>query len=301
MSPDRAAFLSRLSAGMAAKGIGQSDLARLANVSRQTINTMFAEGRPGRKHLPAFARVLGCSVEWLTTGTGPAPSWADSVDSVYGVSISSRNNRDGLDDAVVVARKLHEGNVHELVDSLFFDTGVGHLILHEKDGISDAERGKICDVLSQLDGLSGIVEYGSEYYPDPNEIDPDVIERENLKEARRIAAENRGDTPEFTDPQETEVSSQGAPAWAARILEEVQALRREVRELRRQANQPKHEQRREGVETRGHADQFMAGHALADTAPDELARIMDPDEHPRPEAPTYPRPTAIPGDSPGGR
>jgi hypothetical protein len=35
--------------------------------------------RPGRKYLASIATELGCSVEWLTTGTGPAPTWSEAV------------------------------------------------------------------------------------------------------------------------------------------------------------------------------------------------------------------------------
>ncbi len=31
---------------------------------------------PGTKHLPAIAKILNCSVEWLTTGRGQQPPWA---------------------------------------------------------------------------------------------------------------------------------------------------------------------------------------------------------------------------------
>jgi hypothetical protein len=250
MSPDRAAFLSRLSAGMAAKSLGQSDLARLAKVSRQTINTMFAEGRPGRKHLPAFAGVLGCSVEWLTTGTGPRPAWANGSDVVYGIAISSRDDRLGISDAVSVARTLYENHAHELVESLFFDTKIGHLFLHEKPGISDNDKGRICDALSRLDGSSALVEYEGEFYPDPNEV--------------RDQGAAYGD-------QRPDLDS--APPWARRLLEEVQALRAEVAAL--------------GTAPSGAAK--------------KVAQIMDPDEHPRTEAPTHPLPATVPGGPPRGR
>lgn len=203
MSPDRAAFLSRLSAGMAAKGIGQSDLARLAKVSRQTINTMFAEGRPGRKHLPAFAGVLGCSVDWLTTGTGTRPPWANGSDVVYGIAISSRGDRDGIEDAVSVARTLYENNAHELVESLFYDTNIGHLILREKQGIPESSLDRIHTALSRIGDVSCLVEFGGDYYPDPNE-------------------------PANGPPSDLEE----APPWALRLLEEVKTLRSEVAALR---------------------------------------------------------------------
>lgn len=107
-----------------------------------------------------------------------------------------------------------------------------------------------------------------------------------------------GPAPSWAEPWK--MNADPVPSWAAELLHEVKALRDEVAEMRRQSAQPDHDRRREGVETRGDVEQFIAGHARDDLAGDDLDRLQDPDEHPRPKAPTYPRPSPIPGGPPRG-
>ena len=61
---------------MKAKGFSNSALARSLATSPAVITRMMDGTQPGTKHLPKIAEILGCTVEWLTTGTGPMPTWA---------------------------------------------------------------------------------------------------------------------------------------------------------------------------------------------------------------------------------
>lgn len=45
-------------------------------ITRMFKNPKDPDYLPGTKHLPKIAEILGCTVEWLTTGTGPMPTWA---------------------------------------------------------------------------------------------------------------------------------------------------------------------------------------------------------------------------------
>jgi transcriptional regulator with XRE-family HTH domain len=162
MDMDHAGFAARLEAGLAAKQLKQADIAREAGVSRQIISQVKTGDKTAQRVVKVAADLLECSVEWLTTGTGQAPSWA----------------------TVPLRAK---------------------------------EAGRAYDV-------------------------------------RTVDA---------------------VPPWAAQLLAEVQALRRQVAAL--------------SPTTRA------AG------AVDELDQIMDPDEHPRTQAPTYSRPAAVPDGTPHGR
>jgi transcriptional regulator with XRE-family HTH domain len=253
----------RLDLALAHAGMKATALADALGITSASLS----EIKKGKSKAPErwlqISKKLGVDAEWLMYGTGRPPTWAG--DSVYGITISSRDDRSGLNDAVSVARTLYESNTHGLVESLFFDTNLGTLSLREKPGITESDRERICDALSRLQGLSCLVEYGPDYYPDPNEVDPDILERENIKEAQRIAAENRDLSPPL------EEGSPHVPAWVGEILKEVRALRTELTELRRTLVQPDDQRRREGVETRDGAGRFVAGHAL-DPAGDERLR-----------------------------
>lgn len=68
----------RIQLGIDAKGVGGAEIGRRAGFkNRSTISRIKSGELPGHKYLEPLAQVLGCSVEWLTTGTGPAPTWAD--------------------------------------------------------------------------------------------------------------------------------------------------------------------------------------------------------------------------------
>lgn len=159
---DHAGFAARLEAGLAAKQLKQADIAREAGVSRQIISQVKTGDKTAQRVVKVAADLLECSVEWLTTGTGQAPSWA---------TVPPRAN----------------------------------------------EAGRTYD-------------------------------------ARPIEA---------------------APPWAVQLLAEVQALRRQVAAL--------------------------SPAAAAVEVVDEVDLIMDPDEHPRPKAPTYSRPAEVPDGTPRGR
>ncbi len=70
----------RIEAACRALNLKQRQLAERAGLpSRQLLTQIKSGERPGRKHLEALALQMGCTVEWLTTGTGMAPSWAGPV------------------------------------------------------------------------------------------------------------------------------------------------------------------------------------------------------------------------------
>lgn len=73
---DHAGFAARLEAGLVAKQLKQADIAREAGVSRQIISQVKTGDKTAQRVVKVAADLLGCSVEWLTTGTGQAPSWA---------------------------------------------------------------------------------------------------------------------------------------------------------------------------------------------------------------------------------
>jgi transcriptional regulator with XRE-family HTH domain len=75
-TPDHEKFVARYEAGLRAKGLNQSQLARLIGVSQQYLSQMKFGEQPALKHRTAIAAHLGCTVEWLNNGTGEAPSWA---------------------------------------------------------------------------------------------------------------------------------------------------------------------------------------------------------------------------------
>jgi len=73
MSPeDYERRAERIRAGLQVKNLSLRALAKQIGVSSQYLNSILAN-RPGRKHLPAIAEALGCSVEWLQAGEGSAP------------------------------------------------------------------------------------------------------------------------------------------------------------------------------------------------------------------------------------
>lgn len=260
----------RLDLALAHAGMNATALANALGITSASLS----EIKKGKSKAPErwrqIAEKLSVDADWLMRGAGCPPAWATDSNVVYGIAISSRDDRMGINDAVSVARALYERNAHGLVDSLFFDTGVGHLFLREKPGISESDRDRICEALSRLDGSSALVEYGSEYYPDPNE----PRDRGGASEAEAQAFTKESEAVYRADSPDLE----GAPPWAIRLLDEVHALRAEVAELRR-----------------GRTAAPRSG------AADEIARIMDTDEHPRPQAPTYPRPASVPGRTPHGR
>jgi transcriptional regulator with XRE-family HTH domain len=74
-------IVERIRAGLAAKGMRQTDLARLLDISKQSIGQMLEGRTTGAKHYEAIAGHLGCTVEWLVSGTGRPPTWhVDSED-----------------------------------------------------------------------------------------------------------------------------------------------------------------------------------------------------------------------------
>lgn len=65
----------RIDAGLTAKSMDASGLAEILGISKQFVSDIKSGKTPGRKHVPKIADALGCSVEWLTTGTGSPPMW----------------------------------------------------------------------------------------------------------------------------------------------------------------------------------------------------------------------------------
>lgn len=61
---------------MSVHRLTQTALAKQLGVTQPTIAQILSGDRPGTKHLPRIAEAIGATVEWLTTGTGPKPSWA---------------------------------------------------------------------------------------------------------------------------------------------------------------------------------------------------------------------------------
>jgi transcriptional regulator with XRE-family HTH domain len=206
----------RIEAACRALNIKQRELAERAGLPTRQLLTQIKSGeRPGRKHVEALAGVMGSSVEWLTTGTGKAPSWAS---------------------------------------------------------------------------------------PRPAHL-----------------ARESGQT--YDAPVETYDAPVEAPPWAVQLLAEVQALRAEVAGLRAAPvdtttplpSVPREEARRRIRHGRAQTEKDHAPLPIVPLPPRpvvledddavsiELDRILDPDEHPRPEAPTYPRTDSIPDRTPHGR
>jgi transcriptional regulator with XRE-family HTH domain len=197
----------RIDAGCRALNLKQRELAENAGLpSRQLLTQIKTGSTPGRRYIPALAGALACSVEWLTTGTGQAPSWAA---------------------------------------------------------------------------------------PRPAQL---------AREAGQA----------YDAPVE-------APPWATRLIAEVQALRAEVAELRAKPSSlapvdtttplpsvARDEARRRIRHGRAQTERDHAPLPRPVVLEDdeavstELDRLLDPDEYPRPEAPTYPRPDSVPDGTPHG-
>lgn len=70
----------RMQLGAKAKGWTLTHLAKVAKLpSRIYLYRIKGGDRAGLKYVPAVAKALGCTVEWLTFGTGPSPSWAQAL------------------------------------------------------------------------------------------------------------------------------------------------------------------------------------------------------------------------------
>lgn len=67
---------SRLAEGIAALSLSKAELARRLGVTPPVVGRILAGRLRGRKHVEKIAAILGCSVPWLVTGRGPAPTWA---------------------------------------------------------------------------------------------------------------------------------------------------------------------------------------------------------------------------------
>lgn len=282
----------RLDLALAHAGLNATALASALGITSASLS----EIKKGKSKAPErwrqIADKLGVDVDWLMHSAGRAPAWAGS-NVVYGIAISSRNDRSGLEDAVCVARTLYEHGAHGLVESLFFDTNLGHLVLQGKPGLRGSEKTDICEALSHVDRHTALVEFESEYYPDPNQH-------------RSVAAEAGQDYS-------------AAPPWAAQLLAEVKALRAEVAQLRGMTAPPvdtapplssveREEARRRIRHGRAETQKEHAPPPPRlvvldddDVVSTELDRILDPDEHPRAPSPTYPRPTGIPGEPTRGQ
>lgn len=66
----------RIDAGIAARGWSQAELAREADLPALNYVSRIKSGElRARKHLEAIAAALGTTVEWLTVGSGAAPTW----------------------------------------------------------------------------------------------------------------------------------------------------------------------------------------------------------------------------------
>lgn len=68
---------ARLEQGLLAKNISGAELARRAGLpNRHMISRLKSGEIPGFKYVEHIARELGCTVEWLTGGTGAPPTWS---------------------------------------------------------------------------------------------------------------------------------------------------------------------------------------------------------------------------------
>ena len=70
---------SRLKKGFKAHGLTAVSVGKSLGVTHQLIVRILKGDTPGMKHMPTFAKMLNCSVEWLMNGTGDPPTWAQSV------------------------------------------------------------------------------------------------------------------------------------------------------------------------------------------------------------------------------
>ena len=69
-------FAGRLMAALNHRGISQAELAQTLGIHRQAITAIKGGQAPGRKHLPAMAKALDVSLDWLVTGSeAHAPLW----------------------------------------------------------------------------------------------------------------------------------------------------------------------------------------------------------------------------------
>lgn len=69
-------FAGRLTAALNHKGWTQVQLAQTLGIHRQAITSIKVGQAPGRKHLPAMARALDVSIDWLVTGAeSHSPLW----------------------------------------------------------------------------------------------------------------------------------------------------------------------------------------------------------------------------------
>jgi len=91
----------RIDMGCQAKNWTRSQLAKKAAIpSPQYVSRLVNGDRGGRKYIPAIAKALNCSVEWLTMGTGSAPTWAKSLANDYAGALAS------LDAAVSIVKQI---------------------------------------------------------------------------------------------------------------------------------------------------------------------------------------------------
>lgn len=90
MCHDLTTFAGRMEAAMCHQKIGQNHLAQELNIARQTISAIKKGGQPGRKHLPALAKALNVSMDWLHTGDPThAPTWALAMSTSTSSSLAT--------------------------------------------------------------------------------------------------------------------------------------------------------------------------------------------------------------------
>lgn len=107
---------SRIDLGCKAKNWTRAELAKKANIrSAQYVSRLVNGDRGGLKYIPAIAKALGCSVEWLTIGTGPGPSWAGSTANDYTGAIASLDAAAAIVKQVAAARKIDAKDVLDVI------------------------------------------------------------------------------------------------------------------------------------------------------------------------------------------
>lgn len=66
---------NRIRLGLLASGKQMKDLASSLNISKQVLSNVVNGHVQESKHHAAIAKALGCEVDWLVSGDGPAPKW----------------------------------------------------------------------------------------------------------------------------------------------------------------------------------------------------------------------------------
>jgi transcriptional regulator with XRE-family HTH domain len=96
----------RIDMGCRAKNWTRAELAAKAKVpTPQYVSRLVNGDRGGKKYIPGIAKALGCTVEWLTLGTGAGPSWAANRANDYAGALASLEAAAAIVKQVAAARK----------------------------------------------------------------------------------------------------------------------------------------------------------------------------------------------------